>query len=1356
MHGMVAWFTRNSVAANLLMLGIVLTGVWTLATGKLRTETFPEISLNTINVSVVYPGATPEDVETGICRRVEEAVDGLEGIKEIRSSANENAGTISIELTADADVADTLDKIKSRVDAITTFPQDAEEAVVAEVILYSRVLEVAVFADTDPASLKRVAEIVREELAGLEGISKVDVRAAKPWEISIEVSEATLREYNLTFDDVVNAVRTNSTDIPGGTIDTDGAEIRVRTKGQAYARAEFERIPVITRPDGTKLTIGDICTVHDGFADTDTGARFNGKPALMISVYTVGDQDALQAAATVKNWVNTEREQRRVTPAGVEFQIWQDISRLLNDRLSMLTRNGLQGFMLVLLVLALFLRLGLAFWVAIGIPICFLGAVLCLPFFDVTINLISLFAFILVLGIVVDDAIVTGESVYSEQQKGDKSGVEASIVGTNRVALPVIFAVLTTIVAFMPILYVPGVSGQIWRQIPIVVILTLLFSLVESKLILPSHLSHYKPRTKPPSPKNPLNWPGMAQRRIGSGLEWFIEHVYRKHLRFALNWRYLTVSIALAAVLLAGGLVGSGAVTFIFFPPVEADNVIANLTMPDGTPFERTEEALKRIETAAIELQTELRETYADQTAGPDGEPVDLIQNIMVSFGESQAAGGPGGRDTSSGANIGAVNLELAPAAVRNFAGGESVSAKDVSRMWRDKIGTIADAEELAFSDELAGVGEKINVQLTGRDLDQLRGAVDEVKAALAKYPGVIELADTYRGGKREVVLQDVTAEARTVGVTLADVGRQMRQAFYGDEAQRIQRGDDDVKVMVRYPESERRSLANVEDMHIRVRNARGEIAEVPFATAAIMTMDRAPSTITRIDGNRAINVTGDVDEDSGANTNKILADFTANDLPGILAQYPGVSYSLEGEQAEQRETMTALGIGFALALFGIFALLAIPLKSYTAPLVIMAAIPFGIIGAILGHFIVGISLSILSVVGIVALAGVVVNDSLVLVDRVRQNERGGMAIARAVEEGGVARFRAILLTSLTTFAGLTPIMLETSLQAQFLIPMAVSLAFGVLFSTSITLMLIPALYLISSDASRVIRWLTGRMKDQEFGAWIRSAEAYRGIPAGLPFARGRDGEPPRFGPEEKSTTARTVPLPRRPTPALEVPAPSTSSGRTEAVSAGDGAPAYPSEPEAAAVAPKPITLPVLPGTGPVAVEPPAPGPHAAGPSATDAAADVPVSPPTPEPEPTGGEGMLGITDGDSDIVRELRSLISTDHADTGNGGRADAEARRARRDKVTARLQERREGRGDGLTSALDVLDGAESAPPPGAAPRPAGSPGSGTPAPASESHRRRATRPTAPIPPRSADAAQPDDDDDGDGDADAGSYRI
>lgn len=1046
MNRAIAWFAENHVAANLLMMLLVAGGILSIPT--IKQEIFPEIKLDVVTVSVLYPGAAPIEIEEGICIRIEEELQGLQGVKRISSTAAEGLCLVSVELLAGEDVRRRHDEIRGRIDRIDSFPEEAEKPVIVQADVRFQVLDVAISGDVDEATLKRLGQQVRDEIAALPGITDVEVVAARPYEVAIEVSEDALLRHDLTFDHVVRAVRRSSLDLPGGSVKTAGGEILIRTKGQAYRGGEFEGLVLLSHPDGSRLQLGDVARVVDGFEETDQLAHFDGQPTTLVEVYRVGNQSALEISATVRDYIEQARE---TFPAGVTLTVWQENARFLRTRLDSLLRNGRDGFALVLLVLALFLRLRLAFWVSLGVPLSFLGALFVMPGLGLSINLISLMAFIVVLGIVVDDAIVVGENAYTEQSRG-AAPLAGAIAGAQGIAMPVIFGVLTTIVAFVPMLFVVGAQGRMVRIIPMIVIACLVFSLIESLFVLPAHLAlagSRQTRGKSPVTRTWLRFQGA----IASGLQRLIHQVYRPALEILLEWRYLTVAAGVAVLLIAMAVLGGGWLRFVFQPEVEGDVVVAYLTMPQGTPVEVTGEAVGQMTRGAEEVR---REVDAERESGS------VIAHVFDAVGEQpyrrrQAATiGGWSQSLPTGSHLGEVEIEVVPSEER------AITVEEFTRRWRERTGMVPGAVELSFVSTMITAGAPIHLELAGPDLDELVTTAERVKRALAVYPGVRDISDSFRGGKQEIELE-ILPEAEALGLTLSDLAGQVRQAFYGHEVQRIQRGRDDVKVVVRYPAEDRRSLGDLERM--RIRTADG--SAVPFTSVARANLGRGFSSIQREDRRRVISVTAAVDT-RVANANEIVADLKREVVPNIEAIHPRVLISFGGEQREQAEVLGSLIRGWIIALIAIYALLAVPLRSYAQPLIIMAAIPFGLVGAVGGHLIMQYKFSMMSVVGLVALSGVVVNDSLVLVDYINKLRAKGTALQDAIREAGAARFRAILLTSLTTFAGLTPLLMEQSVQAKFLIPMGISLAFGVIFATLITLVMVPVSYLILEDLVQV------------------------------------------------------------------------------------------------------------------------------------------------------------------------------------------------------------------------------------------------------------------------------------------------
>ena len=1041
MKNIIRWFITNTVAANLLMIFIIIAGFFTLS--RLRMEVFPDIAIPIINVSVIYPGSSPEDVEESICVKIEEQVQGINGIKKITSTSNEGYGSVNVEVENGYDLDEVKDEVKSKVDGITSFPDGAEKPTVRSFEGQPEVITIAVHGRVDEASLLSIAEGIREEVSDLPSITQTRL-GKKPREISIEVSEETLQKYGLSFDFISNRIRASSMDVPGGAIETYDGEILIRSKGQAYTGEDFGSIPVLSMPDGSTLLLRDISEIKDGFQDVEYDIKFNSEPAYLIRVYRTGDQNALDIAENVHNYL---KKKRPTMPPGISLSSMKDESVILRGRIDLLVENAALGLSLVLVVLALFLKPKLAGWVSLGIPISFMGGFWLLPIFDVSINMISLFTFILVLGIVVDDAIVVGENIHIFRKRGLK-GPDAALEGAYQVAKPVIFAVLTTMVTFSPMILVEGALGKVWRIIPVVTIVVLIFSLIESLTILPAHLAHLKEDS--PSKNNFFSkWWNGVQQGIHNGLQMFIKNTYTPVLEWALKNRATTISIAISTFILSLGIVASGFLKFNFFPPLEADIVIATVEYPEGTPVSITKQGLERIEESAFKLKDSLEESYPEQK---------IFINMVSTAGDqpikTQSARGPGNLDaTFFGSHLAECVIELAPGEER------PISTVEISKIWRDLTGPIPGVKQVEFESDLFSTGPPIEIKLSSVSREDLKKVTSILKDKLQTYAGVFDIKDSFSAGKDEIKLT-LRPEAQNYGITMSSLARQVRQAFYGDEVQRIQRGRDEIKVFLRYPKNERVSLNNLEQMNVRV----GNNIEVPLGQVAQGELASGYSTITRTDRKRSINIVADVDL-TKANANEILAKFEKDHISPLLKDYPSVNYSFEGEQREQRDTLGSLFKNFALALFVVYVLLAVPFKSYLQPLIIMSAIPFGFTGAVIGHLVMGMNLAVLSIIGIVALSGVVVNDSLVMVDFINRYKReDGKSNLEAAMAAGPRRFRPILLTSVTTFVGLFPLLIEKSVQAKFLVPMAISLAFGVLFATLITLILVPTSYMVIED----------------------------------------------------------------------------------------------------------------------------------------------------------------------------------------------------------------------------------------------------------------------------------------------------
>ena len=1036
MKSIINWFVNNIVAANLFMAMILIAGYFTLP--KILMEIFPAPVLDIISISIPYPGASPEDIEKSICTKVEENIAGIESVKKIRSTSLENQGLIYVELLPGEEISKAKEEITTNINSITTFPDQAEKPIISEYKIQSQVMQIAVSGNLDDNSLTTIAKKIQDEISILPDITLTTLAGVKSKEISIEISENKLRKYSLTFEQVIRAVRASSIDMPGGKIESRKNEYLIRTKGQANTGLEYENITIVTKPDGTRLKLGDIATIKDGFVDDPASLNFNGYPTKLINVFRVGNQNAIKVSDSVNQYI---AKAKGILPEGVYLTSWNDESKILRGRIDLLMKNAKIGLFLVLIMLALFLKPKLAFWVSFGIPISFMGALLMLPYLDVSINLLSLFTFILVLGIVVDDAIIVGENIYRHIEKG-RDLKTAAREGAYEVGVPVVFAVLTTIATFSPMLFVEGSVGRIWRIIPLVVIPTLFWSLIESLTILPAHLAHMKSRV----PKNKLisiisnRWE-LFQSRIEYLLKSFIKNKYKPILEKSVKNPFLTISIFIFILLINIGIIGGGWLKFSFFPPIEAEVVKVEVTFPLGTPIDITSDAINKIEKAGL----------ATDKYFQDNNNQKLFINTLASVGmenintagQSSGPGGNGGIYTFS-SHKGYIWAELVSGEDRR------VSVNDVVNKWREETGTILGVKDIQFTASLFDPGEPINIQITGLDFKDLNIVVDKIKDHLRNYMGVFDIKDSYSDGKDQLNIS-ILPEAENYGITNSSLATQVRQGFYGQKIQTIQRGRDEINVNIRYPKEDRRRISNLENMFIRTPDGR----EIPFKLVGKIEESISSPSITRINRKRAINITADVDI-SKANSNEIVRNLQESFLPNLISQYPYVSYSLEGEQRQQNENLKSLGNNYLLALILVYILLAIPFKSYIQPLVVMSAIPFGIIGSVIGHLLLGMNFTILSMIGIVALSGVVVNDSLVLVDFINRYHRKGKSIRDAAIESGQARFRPILLTSITTFVGLTPLLLEKSLQAQFLIPMAVSLGFGVLFSTFITLILVP------------------------------------------------------------------------------------------------------------------------------------------------------------------------------------------------------------------------------------------------------------------------------------------------------------
>ena len=1022
---MIEWFARNPVAANLLMMTIVIAGILS-ASRAIPLEVFPSFEIESVTVTTAFRGATPDSVEDGLTTRIENAIYDIEGVKNTESRSAEGISVVVAEVDEGYEKRKILNDIKLRVDSLNTLPLAAERPVVSLSSINPGVIQIAVMSDAGAKSLRAAADRVRDDLLSNSGITLVELLGVTDYEISIEIQPAALDSYNLSLASVARAIQQGAVDISAGNIKTRDGDILLRTNGQTYNQAEFAKIPIITSLGADPVLLGDIATITDGFEEQPLQTIFNGRPAIMIDVLRTGDQSSIDTANTVRGYIETHNQSNG---DGVELAFWDDDSKILRDRLSTLLKSGVQGGILVLLLLSLFLRPAIAFWVFLGVPVAFMGAFIFMPFVGGTFNIISLFAFITVLGIVVDDAIVTGENIYRKMREGVDS-LEAAIVGTKQIAVPVTFGILTTVVAFYPMSDLGSNRvGFLAAQIPMVVIPVLLFSLIESKLVLPAHLSHVKPRDES---KN-LNWLSRTQMAIARKFEDSTIDVYRPFLEKCLNSKVITIVSLIAFSSIIVTMATTGHLKFTFFPRVESEEIKFFLAMPDTTGYETTDKHIQFI-TNKIEL---LQDKYRDPETGTS-----IIRHIYSNTGSSGSVVKP---------SVGAVRVEFLGPEERHI----KIKASEVAREARELIGDIPGAEQLSIISGLARSGVPIDVELSGIDVASMSTIGKKIRQRLKTYPNVFDIQDTFSGGKEELNIK-LKAKAHALGLSLADVANQVRASIFGFEAQRIQRGRDEVRVMVRLPLEHRSSFDDLKRLPIHLGPDNNP---VPLSDLAIITSVKSATTLYRSNRSAIINITADVDKDK-ADVPAILRDLSVF-LNDESQNSPGLNFSFKGESEEQAENNAGFKSGALLVLMAIYVLLAIPFKSYLQPLIVMSVIPFSIVGAVLGHIILGYDLSILSLVGIMALLGVVVNDSLVLVDYINQKRQQGVEIFDAVLASGTARFRPVILTSLTTFAGLTPLLLDNSTQAEFLKQMAISLGFGILFATAITLIIVPVNYLL-------------------------------------------------------------------------------------------------------------------------------------------------------------------------------------------------------------------------------------------------------------------------------------------------------
>ena len=1050
MKRVLAAFARNTVFANIVLVLIFLAGG--IATMSMIRENFPEFSLDMITISVLYPGADPEEVEEGICQKIEEAIEGMEGIKQYTTQSSENTGTANIEVKEDYDVSDVLDRVRTKVNAISTFPVDAEKPVIFEFMLNDPVMLLYLSGDMSERRIKEWSERIKDEIQQLREVSKVEIFGARGYEIGIEVSEERLREYGLTFNMIVDAIRRSSLNLAGGTIRTQGEEIRVRTMGRKYTGEALSSIVVLARPEGEIITLDRVASINDGFTEDPINALINGEPSVLLILYKTKEEDALIISEAVQQFISQKQMQ---LPVGANIKILYDNTEMLRSRINMLSKNLIIGLMIVFLLLWCFLNARLSFWGGMGIPVSIAGAMAILWAIGGTINMISLFGLIMVLGIVVDDAIVVGEAIYFHRKQGEPP-IKAAVEGVCEVGMPVIAAVTTSIVTLVPLFYIGGIMGKFISIMPAMVIACLAVSLLECLILLPAHLSHLPNPDSQNNNLNPLTRRlEVVHRLTSSGMEWFVARIYTPLLSKALYWRYILLCIAISILLLSIGLVKGGILKFEVFPEVDGFIMTSTVEFPGGTPSDVTKQAIEQIDAALLRL--------AEQTKTRSGDP--LIEDRMAIIGQTMD-GIP-----RSGPHLGSVQAILLDSKRRG------IYTKDLMVQWEKEIGPIPGVQSMTFAGlETGPPGAPIEVWLQGRDMNDILAATDDLMDRLRMFEGVYQIRSDFSPGKNEMRLE-LKPEARTLGLTVDDLARQIYAGYYGDEAVRLQRGRDDIRIKVRYTANERRRISDFEKIRIRTLNGH----EVPLMSVADISFAPGYSTITRTDGMRRVAVSADVDTNK-ANANEIFSELSSNFFTQLKRQYPGLNVALQGEQKKMRESFDSLFVSYPLAILGVFIIIATMFRSYTQPFIIMFTVPFGIIGAVFGHLLLGYNLSIMSIFGIVALTGVVVNDGIVLIERVNENIAEGMSFFDAILSGGARRFRAIVLTSLSTVGGLAPLIMETDLQAKFLIPMAISMASGIAFATVLTLVLVPSLMVLLSDA----RILVHRLK---YGFWPKRVD---------------------------------------------------------------------------------------------------------------------------------------------------------------------------------------------------------------------------------------------------------------------------
>ena len=1036
--GPIAFMASNSVAANLLMLAILAAGLVSL-TGLIR-EAWPVLPYNTIDVAVAWPGANPEEIEESILIKIEDQVSGLEGVNTVRSVASAGIASVLVEMRSGVDMNEALGEVESAVGRIRDFPEAAERPLIRELDNARSTVRLVVFGDVSERTLKEYAFQVEDGLAALPEITRVETSGVRDYEISVEVPARRLRELGLTLDDIAAAIRSNSLNLPAGSIDTADYEVRLRTVGQRYVQQEFEDIVVVARDDGAMLRIGDIGEVRDGFASSDLIARYQGMPAVFVEVFRAESEQVNEVAGAVLSHI--AREIEPAAPAGIGIAVWNDDSRQYSERADLLLKNGGLGLLLVLVALALFMEIRLALWVSVGLLVTFVGALAVMLALDISISTISLFVFVLAIGIIVDDAIIVAESIHAERKRG-VPGLAAAIRGTRRIFLPLTFAVLTSIAAFLPLFFIPGGIGELWRPLPVIVIGMLLLSLVESLFVLPCHLAHLPVGRD--SPGNAVErFFNSVQGAVDAGLARFNEGPLQRMLMFATAQPLVIISAAIGALVLSISLVPAGIVQTTFADVVQSDFVTATLEMPDGTVSARTMEMAQELEATGNAVIARVAE--AQGLALPD-----LLTGTILVVGQSPRIEGGGVAAEASvnpQANLAFVQFKLVSAQERD------VTTTEIAQLWREETGILPQARSVSISGEALSLGNPVEARLSHPDPARLVAIATETVARLRNIAGVFDVRSDHAPGVSEMRLR-LAPEARSLGLSEAAVAGQVRSAFFGAEAQRLQRGREEIRVYARLPAAERDSITDIESYLVRTPGG-----DVPLDQVAMVEFAASPTALRREDGKRVVTVAADVNlpEISGNEANRILADEI---LAELAEANPGLDYEYGGVQAQQVESLSSLYRGFAIAMLLIYSLLAIPLRSYGKPFIVMSIIPFGLIGVIFGHWVLGIPIGASTVMGVLGLSGVLVNDSLVMVDLISQRVREGASPRKAVIDGARGRFRPILLTSVTTFLGFTPLIFENSIQAQFFLPFAASLGIGILVATGILMLLVPAITML-------------------------------------------------------------------------------------------------------------------------------------------------------------------------------------------------------------------------------------------------------------------------------------------------------